>query len=90
MKVDGISFPSLTNISGVNKAYKTVQKALGQNQDSLAVSDKGQFYQLLMQKAKELPEIREDKVQSLSDRISRGEFQVNAHIIAGLMLTEEP
>ena len=87
MKVDGISFPSITNIAGTNKV-KAIHKATAQDKDSLAVSDKGQFYQLLMQKVKELPEVRSEKVQGLSDRVARGEYQVNANRIAELMLSD--
>lgn len=86
MKVERTSISPINGIQAVNRANFNVPKNSKQDADSLAVSDKGQFYQVLIQKVKDLPEVREEKVQELSNQIERGEFQINASLIAQSLL----
>jgi negative regulator of flagellin synthesis FlgM len=65
----------------VNKFNKNPEK------DNLAVSDNAQVFQKLVQKVKELPDIREDKVKAITDQIARGEFSLDAESIAAGMLS---
>ena len=87
MKVEGTSISPISGIHPTGRITRNPQRNTEQTADSLAVSDKGQFYNLLMEKVKELPTIREDKVQELSSQIKRGEFQVNSYLIAQNLLS---
>lgn len=89
MKIDGTSISPVgsvqaaTRVSPVNKTNKISE------QDKVAVSENAQVFQNLVQKIKELPEIREDKVKALAEQIARGEFSLDAESIAASMLSRE-
>jgi negative regulator of flagellin synthesis FlgM len=70
----------------VSQVNKNKQES---EQDRLAVSQNGQIFQRLVQKAKELSDIRQDKVQTISEQIARGEFRLDADSIAASMLSAQ-
>ncbi|MGI6120228.1 MAG: flagellar biosynthesis anti-sigma factor FlgM, partial [Desulfosporosinus sp.] len=57
--------------------------------DNVAVSDKAQEYQTLLQKIKEIPSVREERVRSLAEQIERGEFKIDVQKIAEKLFSTE-
>lgn len=86
MKIDPASLSIINGIQATNRANQAEKKKNSSEGDKLAVSDKGQTFQTLLQKAKEAPAIREDKVRTLSEQIESGEFRVNGQRIAANIL----
>ncbi|AHF07813.1 flagellar biosynthesis anti-sigma factor FlgM [Desulfitobacterium metallireducens] len=86
MKIDGTSMSPVGSIQTTNRVASLDKKTTEQGTDGVKVSDKAQFYQLLLQKVKDVPEIREDRVQEVSQQIKNGEFTVDANAIARSLL----
>lgn len=89
MKIDGTPMSPIRSVQGANRAYQVQKKTQSSEGDNVAVSDKAQLFQALLQKAKELPSIREDRVQALREQIERGEFQIDVQKIAEKIVTPE-
>lgn len=87
MKIDGTSMSPIGSVQASNRLKPLEKKKPAGQEDNVAVSNKAQTFQALLQKAKELPSIREDRVQALSDQISRGQFEINAQRIANKLLS---
>lgn len=87
MKIDALS--PVGSVQAANRVSPTEKKQATMGKDNLAVSDKAQVYQTLLQKAKEVPEVREDKVAELQDQIAKGQFAVDARAIANKMMSQE-
>ena len=85
MKIDGVSLSGIVSLQAA-KRVNSPEKKNAAGTDNLAVSDKAQVFQTLLQKAKELPAVREEKVQELSQQIERGEYKVNPRAIAENLL----
>ena len=88
MKIDGTSLSSVGAVQGANRVSQVQKKPPELGKDHLAVSDKAQVYQALLQKVKDLPEVREDRVADLQDRIAKGSFKVDPQVIARKLLAE--
>lgn len=86
MKIDGTSLSPVGSIQTTNRVVSIDKKATEGKTDGVNVSDKAQFYQLLLQKVKEVPEIREERVQEVSQQIKNGELKVDANAIARTLL----
>lgn len=82
MKIDGTSMSPVGSIQAVNRLKQVEKKAVIPEADKIAVSDKAQVYQTLLQKAKEIPSVREERVQALAEQIERGEFKIDGQKIA--------
>lgn len=89
MKIDGTSMPPIGNVQAANRGYQVQKKTQVSDGDNLAVSDKAQVYQALLQKVKELPAVREERVQALTEQIERGEFQIDGQKIAEKLFSPE-
>lgn len=91
MKIEGTSLSSVGSIQATNRVISADKKAatLGHEQDVVKVSDKAQIYQSLLQKVKEIPEVREDRIREVTERINKGEFKVDANTIADKILGKE-
>ncbi|TGE32587.1 flagellar biosynthesis anti-sigma factor FlgM [Desulfosporosinus sp. Sb-LF] len=89
MKVEGPSLPPVGGVKATSRINQISKKTMPSEGDNVAVSDKAQVYQALIQKAKELPSIREDRVRALSEQIERGEFKVNGQKIAETIVSPE-
>lgn len=88
MKIDGTAMSPIGSVQAANRLNQVEKKKPSAEFDKVAVSDKAQVYQSLLQKVKEIPAVREDKVQTLSEQIERGEFQVDGQKIAEKLLLE--
>jgi len=82
MKIDGPSVSPVGGVQAPNRLNQTQKKTPLTGADKVAVSDKAQVYQGLLQKVKEIPSVREDRVRTLTEQIERGEFQVDGQKIA--------
>lgn len=89
MKIDGKAIAPIVSIQATHRVSQSQKKAPLSDIDKVAVSDKAQAYQALLQKAKELPSIREERVRALSEKIERGEFKVDAQKIAEKLVSPE-
>jgi len=85
--VDGTSISPVGSIQATTKVAQVNNNNKSGEQDKLAVSENAQVLQNIMQKVKELPDIREEKVKEISDQIARGEFKLDAASIAASMLS---
>ena len=88
MKIDGTAMSPIGSVQAANRLNQVEKKKPSTEFDKVAVSDKAQVYQSLLQKVKDIPAVREDKVQTLSKQIERGEFQVDGQKIAEKLLLE--
>lgn len=93
----GINF---NKIGGVNKVYnnqkveakktiREVQKTEGKR-DEIQISQEALDFQTVMKSlkiAKDLPEVREDVVAQIKEKIEKGTYEVDSSRIAAKMLT---
>jgi len=82
MKIDGIFMSPIGSVQASNRLNQVEKKTQVSGADKVAVSDKAQMYQALLQKVKEIPSVREERVRTLTEQIERGEYQVDAQKIA--------
>lgn len=82
MKIDRTSMSLVGSVQAANRLKQVEQKTSVSEADKIAVSNKAQVYQALIQKAKEIPSIREERVRDLTEQIERGEFKVDGQRIA--------
>ncbi|OLN33532.1 flagellar biosynthesis anti-sigma factor FlgM [Desulfosporosinus metallidurans] len=89
MKIDVTSMSPIGGVQAANRLSQVEKKPISISEsDKVAVSEKAQVYQALLQKVKEIPDVREEKVRTLSAQIERGEFQVDGQKIADKLLLE--
>ncbi|KLU65887.1 anti-sigma28 factor FlgM [Desulfosporosinus acididurans] len=86
MKVDPTFMSLVSCTQAANRLKPAAKNRSTSETDNVAVSDKVQTFQTLLQKAKEVSDVREDRVQTLSKQIERGEFKVDAQKIAAKLL----
>ena len=91
MKIEGASMSPVGGVQAANRLSQVEKKKPNSisESDKVAVSDKAQVYQTLLQKVKEIPSVREEKVRTLSEQIERGEFKVDGQKIAENLLSQE-
>lgn len=88
MKIDGTSMSPVGSVQATNQLKQVSKNTPVSGTDKVAVSDKAQVYQALLQKAKEIPSVREERVRALAEQIERGEFQVDGQKIADKLFSE--
>ncbi len=89
MKIDGTSISPIGSVQASTRVAPVNKNQKDSEYDKLAVSENGQVYQKLVQKVKELPDVREDKVKAFAEQIARGEFNLDAESIAASMLSPD-
>ncbi len=82
VKIDGVSISPVGSVQGATRVAAVNKNSKNSEYDKLAVSENAQVFQKLVQKVKELPDIREDKVKEYAEQIARGEFSLDAESIA--------
>lgn len=82
MKIDRTSMSPIESVQATNRLNQVEKKALVSEADKVAVSDKAQVYQALLQKVKEIPSVREERVRTLTEQIERGDYKVDGQKIA--------
>jgi negative regulator of flagellin synthesis FlgM len=68
------------------KSSRTQSGSPVQKKDEVILSTKAQEFGQIYQAIKAMPEVREDKVKELSERIERGDYSVDAKEVAEKML----
>lgn len=86
MKIDGTSLTPVGSIQATNRVSSVDKKVSERAIDGVNVSDKAQFYQILLQKVKEVPDVREDRVREVTEKINNGQFKIDANAIARSLL----
>jgi len=89
VKIEGTSIPPIGGVQAAAKAARINKSAEGSKQDNLAVSEQAKVFQRLLDKVKALPDVREDKVKEFSEKIARGEFNLEAESIAASILAKK-
>ena len=89
MKIDGTSMSPVGSVQATNRLNQTQKKTSVSEADKVAVSDKAQVYQALIQKVKEIPSVREERVRALAEQIERGEYKVDGQKIAEKLFSPE-
>lgn len=89
MKIDGTSMSPIGNVQATNRLNQVEKKAPISGSDKVAVSDKAQVYQALIQKVKEIPSVREERVRALTEQIERGDYKVDGQKIAEKLFVPE-
>lgn len=84
VKINGIN--PLNNIKAPERVSRTNEYSKKTAQDKVAVSQNAQVFQNLLQKAKELPDLREEKINSITGSIERGEFNLDPEGLAAWIL----
>ena len=70
----------------VGKSSRPASTSQVQRQDEVVLSAQAQEFSQILQALKNMPEVREDKVKELADRIAAGNYHVDAKEIADKML----
>ena len=87
MKIDRTSIFPVGSVQAASRVAQVKNKnKQGSGQDQIAVSNGAQVFQNLVQKAKELPDIREDKVKAVAAKIEQGNFNLDAASLAASLL----
>ena len=89
MKIDGTSMSPIGSVQASKRLHQALNKTTISGADQVAVSDKAQVYKALLQKVKEIPSVREERVRELTEQIERGEYKVDSQKIAERLLGPE-
>ena len=89
MKIDGTPMSPVGSVQVSNRLNQVEKKTQISEADKVAVSDKAQVFQILVQKVKELPAVREERVRALTEQIERGDFKVDGNKIAEKLFSPE-
>lgn len=76
---------SIGNILGTYNAQKftsSESKRVGKSKDSVDISSTAKEYQIAQKALMHSPDIRDDKVKELKDKIQSGNYNINANEIA--------
>ncbi|AHF10639.1 MULTISPECIES: flagellar biosynthesis anti-sigma factor FlgM [Dehalobacter] len=82
MKIDSASISPVGSVQAATRVSQISKVNTVSQQDQLAVSENAQVFQKLLQKIKDMPDIREDKVTAISEQIANCEFNLDAASIA--------
>jgi len=90
MIISGKNVQNIAKLYGeqtkVSKTGKTPGSSPVQKQDEVILSSQAQDFAALLQKAQNMPEVRQDRVTELSQRVSSGNYQVASKDIAEKLL----
>jgi negative regulator of flagellin synthesis FlgM len=88
MKIDGTSVSPVGSIHAANRIVSFDKKVaeISKGLDGLKVSDKAQVYQSLLQKVKEVPSVREERIREITEQINKGEFKIDVQSIADKLM----
>lgn len=70
------------------KTKKTSSKTEVGKRDELKLSNAAQDFQTVLNAAKDVPEIRQEKVNEIKTQVESGEYKVDAKKIAAKMMAE--
>lgn len=81
------------NIQGVHRAYaaqmqQPTQAIKKEKKDELKLSTEAKAYQQAYQLAKKVPDVREDKVEALKQRLASGQYTIDATQISEKIISQ--
>lgn len=86
-------------VQGILKAYgeqsKTVKNtkvektSTAQKRDEVVLSSEGKEFAQFLQSVKNLPDVREDKIKELAQRIDSGNYQIESQSIAEKIINDK-
>lgn len=90
MIISGKQIQNITKLYGdqtkVSKTAKSQSANSLQGKDEVILSSRAQEFSNLLQQAKNMPEVREDRVQELAEKIKSGNYKVSSEEVAEKML----
>ncbi|ADY54939.1 flagellar biosynthesis anti-sigma factor protein FlgM [Syntrophobotulus glycolicus DSM 8271] len=90
MKIDPLSaIKPVRSIRPTDRDSGIGDNGQASQSDKIAVSGNAQVFQNLLQKAKVLPEIREEKVNQIKTQIENGKFDLDGVSLAESLLSPE-
>lgn len=89
MIISGKQIQNILKTYSENKSVKNAKfEKVGsaQQKDQVVLSSQAQEFAQTLQKIKNMPEVREDKVQEISERIHSGNYNISAQDVAEKMV----
>ena len=80
------SVSSLYGTQSMSSSYRARAQAAASASDEVEISEAGQNFSEMLQKLRETPDVRQDKVDYYSKAIADGTYQVSSENIAAAML----
>lgn len=84
MKIDPFNIQKALEVYN-NASSKTMKRAKinkTQKRDNLILSDNAKNFSAILNKLKEIEDIRYDKVQEIKDKVDKGTYKINSEKIA--------
>lgn len=85
MKISNIL--QVTNIYKNNKVSKTKESSAKSTKDNLNISSEALDYQTVLNAVSKTPDIREEKINDIMERINNGTYNVSSEEIANKILS---
>ena len=85
MKISNIL--QVTNIYKNNKVAKTKESSIKSTKDNLNISSAALDYQTALNAISKAPDIREEKVNNIIERINNGTYNISSEEIANKILS---
>lgn len=78
------NIPGVPGIYGKNRSMNKIRETseIKQGKDVLSISDKAKDYQVAIKYLKEVPDIREDKVKKMANKLQSGNYDIKGNKIA--------
>ncbi len=86
MKVDGTSIFPVGSVQAAGRTEQIKSKLINSGNDQVIVSEKVQGYQNLVQKAKEIPSVREEIVKEITSLLAEGLYEPDTRKLAEIIL----
>jgi len=88
MRIPG-EFLKITGVYGTNKNTGRIGKTglAAAKKDVLSISGEAKDFQTVYKALKDVPDIRQNKVDELSSRVEAGSYSVTGHEVAGKVIS---
>lgn len=80
MRVDAIS--KVSQLYQANSAKKTIKNDVSSRSDQFQMSQTGKDYQIAKQAVSSVPDVREDRVNDIKNRIATGTYNISSKEVA--------
>lgn len=88
MEIRGLGFIPTTAVSSTGRVHDSTPATAKQGMQGAALSPTGQLFLQARRELDQLPEVRSHLVQSLSQQLQNGRYEVNAAQVATAMVPE--
>jgi negative regulator of flagellin synthesis FlgM len=83
---DGTKINPINGKDKVQKAYKSENIQSTSKEDKITISENAKDYNTITKLLKDIPDVREDKVNYFTEKFDSGEYEVNVEDIANKLL----